>query len=226
MEVIGNDWDEKLNTIWTSDGFKKFMEIVKIKYKENTCFPEYNNIFNALKLTPYSKVKVVILGQDPYHGTGEAHGLSFSVQDGIKKPPSLKNIFKELKDDLNIDEPESGNLTHWADEGVLLLNSVLTVEKDKAASHKDLGWHLFTDHIIKLLNEKETPVVFILWGSFARSKKVYITNKKHFIIESTHPSPFSAASGFFGSKPFSKTNNYLINAGMNPINWDLKKVQQ
>lgn len=223
MEVIGNDWDEKLKIIWTSDGFKKFMEIVKTKYKENTCFPEYNNIFNALKLTPYSKVKVVILGQDPYHGVGEAHGLSFSVQDGIRKPPSLKNIFKELKDDLNIDEPESGNLTHWADEGVLLLNSVLTVEKDKAASHKDLGWHLFTDHIIKLLNEKETPVVFILWGSFARSKKVYITNKRHFIIESTHPSPFSAASGFFGSKPFSKTNNYLINAGMTPINWDLKK---
>ncbi len=227
MEVIGNDWDEKLKIIWTSDGFKKFMEIVKTKYKENTCFPEYNNIFNALKLTPYSKVKVVILGQDPYHGVGEAHGLSFSVQDGIRKPPSLKNIFKELKDDLNIDEPESGNLTHWADEGVLLLNSVLTVEKDKAASHKDLGWHLFTDHIIKLLNEKETPVVFILWGSFARSKKVYITNKRHFIIESTHPSPFSAASGFFGSKPFSKTNNYLINAGMTPINWDLKtRVKQ
>jgi len=227
MEVIRNDWDEKLKTIWTSDGFKKFMEIVKTKYKENTCFPEYNNIFNALKLTPFSKVKVVILGQDPYHGVGEAHGLSFSVQDGIRKPPSLKNIFKELKDDLNIDEPESGNLTHWADEGVLLLNSVLTVEKDKAASHKDLGWHLFTDHIIKLLNEKETPVVFILWGSFARSKKVYITNKRHFIIESTHPSPFSAASGFFGSKPFSKTNNYLINAGMTPINWDLKtRVKQ
>lgn len=226
MEVLGNDWDEKLNSIWTSDGFKKFMEIIKNKYKESTCFPEYNNIFNALKLTPYEKVKVVILGQDPYHGTGEAHGLSFSVQDGIRKPPSLKNIFKELKEDLNIDEPESGNLTQWAQEGVLLLNSVLTVEKDKAASHKDLGWHLFTDHIIKLLNEKETPVVFILWGSFARSKKVYITNKKHYIIESTHPSPFSAASGFFGSKPFSKTNNYLINAGIQPINWDLKRTKQ
>ncbi len=226
MEVLGNDWDEKLNSIWTSDGFKKFMEIIKNKYKESTCFPEYNNIFNALKLTPYEKVKVVILGQDPYHGTGEAHGLSFSVQDGIRKPPSLKNIFKELKEDLNIDEPESGNLTQWAQEGVLLLNSVLTVEKDKAASHKDLGWHLFTDHIIKLLNEKETSVVFILWGSFARSKKVYITNKKHYIIESTHPSPFSAASGFFGSKPFSKTNNYLINAGIQPINWDLKRTKQ
>lgn len=223
MEVIGNDWDEKLNIIWTSDGFKKFMEIVKNKYKENTCFPEYNNIFNALKLTPYSKVKVVILGQDPYHGVGEAHGLSFSVQDGIKKPPSLKNIFKELKDDLNIDEPVSGNLTHWTNEGVLLLNSVLTVEKDKAASHKDLGWHLFTDHIIKLLNEKETPIVFILWGSFARSKKVYITNKRHLVIESPHPSPFSASSGFFGSKPFSKTNNYLVKTNQTPINWDLKK---
>ncbi len=223
MEVIGNDWDKKLNTIWTSDGFKKFMEVVKNKYEENTCFPEYKNIFNALKLTPYEKVKVVILGQDPYHGTGEAHGLSFSVQDGIRKPPSLKNIFKELKDDLNIEEAESGNLTKWAQEGVLLLNSVLTVEKDKAASHKDLGWHLFTDHIIKLLNEKETPVVFILWGSFARSKKIFITNKKHLILESSHPSPFSAASGFFGSRPFSKTNNYLTKTNQEPINWDLKK---
>ena len=223
MEVIGNDWDKKLNTIWTSDGFKKFMEVVKNKYEENTCFPEYKNIFNALKLTPYEKVKVVILGQDPYHGTGEAHGLSFSVQDGIRKPPSLKNIFKELKDDLNIEEAESGNLTKWAQEGVLLLNSVLTVEKDKAASHKDLGWHLFTDHIIKLLNEKETPVVFIFWGSFARSKKIFITNKKHLILESSHPSPFSAASGFFGSRPFSKTNNYLTKTNQEPINWDLKK---
>lgn len=223
MVVIENDWDEKLNTIWESDGFKKFMQVIKEKYKEETCFPEYNNIFNALKLTPYNKVKVVILGQDPYHGTGEAHGLSFSVQDGVKKPPSLKNIFKELKEDLNIDEPESGNLENWAKEGVLLLNSVLTVQKDKPASHKDLGWHLFTDHIIKLLNEKEEPIVFILWGSFARSKKIYITNKKHYIIESTHPSPFSANNGFFGSKPFSKTNNFLITTNQEPINWNLKK---
>lgn len=226
MTVVGNEWDEKLNSIWTSEGFKKFMEIVKEKYKEGTCFPEYNNIFNALKLTPYNKVKVVILGQDPYHGTGEAHGLSFSVQDGVKKPPSLKNIFKELKDDLNIDEPESGNLTKWAEEGVLLLNSVLTVEKDKAASHKDLGWNLFTDHIIKLLNEKDTPIVFILWGNFARSKKIFITDKKHLIIESTHPSPFSANNGFFGSKPFSKTNNFLKNTNQLPINWDLKRANQ
>lgn len=222
--MIGNDWDEKLKTIWESDGFKKFMNIIKTKYNENTCFPEYSNIFNALKLTSYKDTKVVILGQDPYHGIGEAHGLSFSVQDGIRKPPSLKNIFKELKDDLGIEEPESGNLTNWAKEGVLLLNSVLTVEKDKAASHKDLGWELFTDHIIKLLNEKETPVVFILWGNFARSKKVYITNPKHLIIESAHPSPL-ARGAFFGSRPFSKANNFLISTGQAPINWDLKRVR-
>ena len=221
--MIGNDWDEILKPIWESPGFHNFMNIVKEKYKENTCFPEYNNIFNALKLTPYSKVKVVILGQDPYHGVGEAHGLSFSVQDGIKKPPSLKNIFKELHDDLGFDEPESGNLEKWAKEGVLLLNSVLTVEKDKAASHKDLGWNLFTDHIIKLLNQKETPIVFILWGNFARSKKEFITNKKHLVLESVHPSPFSVYNGFFGSKPFSKTNDFLIKTGQTPIDWNLKK---
>lgn len=221
--MIGNDWDEILKPIWESPGFHNFMNIVKEKYKENTCFPEYNNIFNALKLTPYSKIKVVILGQDPYHGVGEAHGLSFSVQDGIKKPPSLKNIFKELHDDLGFDEPESGNLENWAKEGVLLLNSVLTVEKDKAASHKDLGWNLFTDHIIKLLNQKETPIVFILWGNFAKSKKVFITNKKHLVLESVHPSPFSVYNGFFGSKPFSKTNNFLIKTGQTPIDWNLKK---
>ena len=221
--MIGNDWDEILKPIWKSPGFHNFMNIVKEKYKENTCFPEYNNIFNALKLTPYSKVKVVILGQDPYHGVGEAHGLSFSVQDGIKKPPSLKNIFKELHDDLGFDEPESGNLEKWAKEGVLLLNSVLTVEKDKAASHKDLGWNLFTDHIIKLLNQKETPIVFFLWGNFARSKKVFITNEKHLVIESVHPSPFSVYNGFFGSKPFSKTNDFLIKTGQTPIDWNLKK---
>ena len=223
--MIGNDWDEKLKVIWNSDGFKKFMNIVNEKYKEATCFTEYNNIFNALKLTSFEKTKVVILGQDPYHGVGEAHGLSFSVQDGIKKPPSLKNIFKELKDDLNIEESPSGDLTSWAKEGVLLLNSILTVEKDKAASHKDLGWELFTDHIIKLLNEKETPVVFILWGNFARNKKVFITNKRHLIIESSHPSPFSAYNGFFGSRPFSKTNYFLLKTNQTPINWDLKRVK-
>ncbi len=221
--MINNDWDEVLSSVWNSPGFKKFMSIIDKKYSETTCFPEYNDIFNALKLTPYSKVKVVILGQDPYHGTGEAHGLSFSVKDDIKKPPSLKNIFKELHDDLGYPEPKSGNLEKWAKEGVLLLNSVLTVEKDKAASHKDLGWEIFTDHIIKLLNMKETPIVFILWGNFAKKKKVYITNKKHLIIESPHPSPFSAYTGFFGSKPFSKTNNFLIKNNIEPIDFNLNK---
>lgn len=221
--MINNDWDEVLSSVWNSPGYKKFMSIIDKKYSETTCFPEYNDIFNALKLTPYSKVKVVILGQDPYHGTGEAHGLSFSVKDDIKKPPSLKNIFKELHDDLGYPEPKSGNLEKWAKEGVLLLNSVLTVEKDKAASHKDLGWEILTDHIIKLLNMKETPIVFILWGNFAKKKKVYITNKKHLIIESPHPSPFSAYTGFFGSKPFSKTNNFLIKNNIEPIDFDLNK---
>ena len=219
--MIGNDWDDVLASVWNSNGFHNFMNMVKEKYRENTCFPEYNNIFNALKLTPYKDVKVVILGQDPYHGTGEAHGLSFSVQKGVKKPPSLKNIFKELKDDLGYDEPADGDLTSWAKQGVLLLNSVLTVEKDKAASHKDLGWNLLTDHIIKLLNQKQEPVVFILWGNFARNKKVFITNSKHLIIESPHPSPFSANSGFFGSKPFSKTNNFLIKNNITPVNFNL-----
>ncbi len=219
--MIGNDWDDVLASVLNSNGFHNFMNIVKEKYRENTCFPEYNNIFNALKLTPYKDVKVVILGQDPYHGTGEAHGLSFSVQKGVKKPPSLKNIFKELKDDLGYDEPADGDLTSWAKQGVLLLNSVLTVEKDKAASHKDLGWNLLTDHIIKLLNQKQEPVVFILWGNFARNKKEFITNHKHLIIESPHPSPFSANSGFFGSKPFSKTNNFLIKNNITPVNFNL-----
>lgn len=221
--MINNDWDEVLSSVWNSPGYKKFMSIIDKKYSETTCFPEYNDIFNALKLTPYSKVKVVILGQDPYHGTGEAHGLSFSVKDDIKKPPSLKNIFKELHDDLGYPEPKSGNLEKWAKEGVLLLNSVLTVEKDKAASHKDLSWEILTDHIIKLLNMKETPIVFILWGNFAKKKKVYITNKKHLIIESPHPSPFSAYTGFFGSKPFSKTNNFLIKNNIEPIDFNLNK---
>ena len=219
--MIGNDWDDVLASVWNSNGFHNFMNIVKEKYRENTCFPEYNNIFNALKLTPYKDVKVVILGQDPYHGTGEAHGLSFSVQKGVKKPPSLKNIYKELTDDLGYDDPADGDLTSWAKQGVLLLNSVLTVEKDKAASHKDLGWNLLTDHIIKLLNQKQEPVVFILWGNFARNKKEFITNHKHLIIESPHPSPFSANSGFFGSKPFSKTNNFLIKNNIIPVNFNL-----
>jgi len=219
--MIGNDWDEILKPVWESAGFNKFLNKVKDEYKNYTCYPKYENIFNALKLTPYSNVKVVIIGQDPYHGEGEAHGLSFSVQRGVKLPPSLQNIFKELNDDLGIKNETYGDLTPWAKEGVLLLNSILTVRKDSPLSHKDLGWQLLTDHIIKILNLKKEPIVFILWGSFARSKKVFITNKQHLVIESTHPSPFSARNGFFGSKPFSKTNDFLKKNNEKEINFKL-----
>ena len=219
--MIGNDWDIVLKSVWESPGFHKFMDKVNEEYRNYTCYPAYENIFNALKSTPYSKVKIVILGQDPYHGEGEAHGLSFSVQEGVKLPPSLQNIYKELYDDLGIKNGPSGDLTPWTKEGVLLLNSVLTVRRDMPASHKDLGWQLLTDHIIKLINLKEEPVVFILWGNFARSKKVFITNPKHLIIESTHPSPFSARNGFFGSKPFSKANNFLKKNNIKEVNFTL-----
>jgi len=219
--MIGNDWDNVLNIIWKSEGFKKFINIINNEYKNKIIYPEKNNIFNALKLTPYKNVKVVIVGQDPYHGINEAHGLSFSVQKGVNIPPSLQNIYKELENDLGINPAKYGDLTKWAQEGVLLLNAVLTVEKDKPASHKGLGWELLTDFIIKELNKKDEPIVFILWGNFARSKKIFITNNKHLIIESTHPSPFSARNGFFGSKPFSKTNNFLIKNNIKPIDWQL-----
>lgn len=217
--MIGNNWDNVLSIIWHSPGFNKFYNSILDLYNKKTIFPEKENIFNALKLTDYDNVKVVIMGQDPYHGIGEAHGLSFSVQKGIKIPPSLQNIYKELEDDLKIKPKDHGDLTGWAKEGVLLLNSVLTVEKDKAASHRNLGWEPLTDYIIKVLNQKEDPIVFILWGNFAREKKKYITNKKHLIIESPHPSPFSAYSGFFGSHPFSKANNFLIKNKKEPIDW-------
>ena len=171
-----------------------------------------------MRFTDYDNVKVVILGQDPYHGLGEAHGLSFSVRKGIKMPPSLLNIFKELKSDLGIERTNT-DLTDWAKQGVLLLNSIMTVEKDKPLSHKNKGWEIFTDNIIKLLNERQVPVIFILWGNFARSKKALITNPRHKIIESAHPSPLSASRGFFGSKPFSKTNTYLKEMNIETIKW-------
>ena len=221
--MIGNDWDEVLKVIWNSEGFKKFYHIIENEYNTKTIYPPKDHIFNALKLTPYKNVKVVIVGQDPYHGEGEAMGLSFSVNKDIKIPPSLQNIYKELNDDLNIPIHQDGDLTKWAKEGVLLLNAVLTVEKDKPASHRNLGWEPLTDYIIKELNQKDEPVVFILWGNFAKEKAKYITNPNHFIITSPHPSPFSARSGFFGSKPFSKTNNYLIKKNIKPIDWDLNK---
>ena len=219
--MIGNSWDDKLKIIWESEGFKKFLKVIQKEYVNKTIFPPKNYVFEALKRTPYENVKVVIVGQDPYHGVGEAHGLSFSVQKGIKLPPSLRNIYKELESDLGIKSALDGDLSKWADEGVLLLNAVLTVVKDKPASHRNLGWERLTDYIIKIINQKEEPVVFILWGNFAKEKKKFITNPKHLILESAHPSPFSANYGFFGSRPFSKTNAFLEKNNLKPINWDL-----
>lgn len=221
--MIGNDWDEKLKVIWDSEGFKKFYKIVEGEYQNKTIFPPKDHIFEALKLTSYKDTRVVIVGQDPYHGEGEAHGLSFSVQKGVKVPPSLQNIYKELYEDLGIAPRNDGDLTGWAKSGVLLLNAVLTVVKDTPASHRKLGWERLTDYIIKVLNEKEEPVVFILWGNFAKEKASLITNPNHLILTSPHPSPFSARYGFFGSKPFSKTNNFLRSKGLKEIEWDLSK---
>ncbi len=219
--MIQNDWDDVLKIVFESEGFKKFYHLVEEEYYSKTIFPPKDYVFNALKLTPYKEVKVVIVGQDPYHGEGEAHGLSFSVQKGIKLPPSLKNIYKELESDLGISPYEEGDLTKWAKQGVLMLNAVLTVVKDTPASHRNLGWERLTDYIIRVLNEKEEPVVFILWGNFAKEKKVLITNPQHLVLTSAHPSPFSANYGFFGSKPFSKTNEFLEKKGLQPIDWDL-----
>lgn len=220
--MTGNNWDIVLNDVYHEPYFINIVKFVNQIYKEKIVFPPKTKILKALTTTDYNDVKVVILGQDPYHGVGEANGLAFSVSDGIKLPPSLRNIYKELHDDLGIPISNKGNLECWAKEGVLLLNAVLTVEKDKPASHKNVGWETFTDTIIQKLNEKETPVVFILWGAFARSKKKYITNPKHLVIESPHPSPFSASYGFFGSKPFSRTNNFLIQNHIPPIDWTVK----
>lgn len=221
--MITKKWDKILKDEYQKEYFINILKTLQIEYRKKDVFPKKSDVFRAMRLTDYDDIKIVILGQDPYHGVGEAEGLSFSVQDGVRKPPSLRNIFKELKNDLGFDEPESGSLVKWAKEGVLLLNSLLTVEKDKPLSHKSLGWERFTDEVIKKINEKSTPVVFIFWGSYARSKKVYITNPIHYVIESTHPSPFSANYGFFGSKPFSKANNYLISKGIKPVDFNLNK---
>lgn len=216
--MINKKWDLILESEMKKDYFKELGIFVKKEYKTKVIFPPYENIFDALRFTDYDDVKVVILGQDPYHGMGEAHGLSFSVKEGVRKPPSLQNIFKELYSDLNI-KREASDLTDWAKQGVLLLNSIMTVEEDKPLSHKDKGWENFTDAIIKSLNDREKPVIFLLWGSYARSKKEFITNKKHYIIESVHPSPLSANRGFFGSKPFSKINKILEDNNQEKIEW-------
>ena len=216
--MINKKWDIILKDEFHKPYFKELGIFVKQEYKNKQVFPPYEHIFDALRFTDYDEVKVVILGQDPYHGLGEAHGLSFSVHNNIKTPPSLINILKELRNDLNIIRYKS-DLTDWAKQGVLLLNSIMTVEKDKPLSHKNKGWEIFTDTIIRKLNEREDPVIFVLWGSFARSKKEFITNPNHIILESVHPSPLSANRGFFGSRPFSKINNNLIKRGKTPIKW-------
>jgi uracil-DNA glycosylase len=216
--MIGNNWDNILSDIFNSDYFNNLMNKVEEEYNNKTIYPKREDLFRALINTDYNDVKVVIVGQDPYHGEGEAMGLSFSVNEGIKLPPSLKNIYKELFEDIGVTRL-SGDLTDWTKQGVLLLNSTLTVVKDTPASHAKIGWDKFTDEIIKKVNEKETPVVFILWGNFAKTKKELITNPKHLVIESAHPSPFSARNGFFGSKPFSKTNEFLKKNNQEEIKW-------
>ncbi len=222
--MIGNGWDNLLKSEYTKEYFLNLEKFVSNEYKTKTIYPKMSEIFKAFQETPYDKVKVVIIGQDPYHGENEAEGLSFSVKKGIAKPPSLMNIFSELRDDLGYKIPNNGSLEPWAKEGVLLLNSTLTVVKDTPKSHSNKGWEIFTDEVIKIINKKTTPVVFILWGSDARSKKSLITNKIHYIIESPHPSPLSAYRGFFGSKPFSKANNFLIKNNIKPVNWEIKDI--
>ncbi len=220
--MIGNLWDQYLEQEYKKEYFQKLMDFVKEEYKHKTIYPKQNEVFNAFRYTDYSNVKVVILGQDPYHGPNQAEGLSFSVKNEVLKPPSLQNIFKELESDLGIPFPEHNSLKPWAKQGVLLLNAVLTVEEHKPTSHKNQGWEEFTDQVIKILNDRDTPTVFILWGSYARSKKAFITNKKHLVIESAHPSPFSARNGFFGSKPFSKTNEFLKKNNIKEIDWRIE----
>lgn len=218
MVNIGNSWDEILSGEFTSEYYLKLREFLKKEYFTKTVFPPMGDIFNALKYTPYENVKVVILGQDPYHEKGQAEGLCFSVPKGVKAPPSLVNIFKEIKDDVGIDN-RSPNLINWAKQGVLLLNTSLTVREGQANSHSNKGWEILTDNIIKKLNEREKPIVFLLWGANARSKAALIENKRHLVLCCAHPSPLSAYNGFFGCRHFSKTNEFLIKNGETPIDW-------
>lgn len=221
---IGNDWDEILKDEWSKDYYKKLRRILIHEYQNYEIYPDMYDIFNALKAVSYEDAKVLILGQDPYHGRGQAHGFSFSVRENVATPPSLVNIYKELHDDLGCYIPNHGNLEKWAKQGVLLLNSTLTVRANMANSHKDIGWSILTDEIIKKLNDREKPMVFILWGRYAQSKTRFITNKNHLILKSPHPSPLSAYRGFFGSKPFSKTNNFLKNNSMEEIDWQIENL--
>lgn len=223
-EILKNDWKNYLESEFHKDYYIKLRKFLVNEYNSKVIYPNMYDLFNALHFTPYKNVKVVILGQDPYHGPNQAHGLSFSVNPGVKAPPSLINIFKELHTDLGCYIPNNGYLKKWADQGVLLLNTVLTVRAGEANSHKNKGWEEFTNQVIKALNEKEKPVIFILWGNNAISKSNLITNPKHLIIKSVHPSPLSATRGFFGSKPFSKTNNFLISTNQIPIDWQIENI--
>ena len=212
-------WNEILAEEMQKDYYQELQAFIQKRRAEVRVFPEEKNVFNALELTPFESVKVVILGQDPYHGFGQAHGLSFSVQKGIPLPPSLKNIYKELQEDIGGDLPTEGDLTHWAKQGVLLLNTVLTVEEGNANSHKGMGWERLTNRLIESLNELNHPVIFILWGKPAQDKEKLITNSNHVILKAPHPSPLSAYRGFFGSKPFSRVNDILMQQGQSPIRW-------
>lgn len=224
MEIFHNDWADLLNDELKQPYYQELRQFLIGEYRTRKIFPDMYAIFNALHYTAYADTKVVILGQDPYHGEGQAHGLSFSVLPGVEPPPSLLNIFKELADDLGCTIPNNGCLKPWAEQGVLLLNTVLTVRAHQAASHQGKGWEQFTDKIIELLNAREKPMAFILWGAPARRKKAMITNPQHFIVESPHPSPLSAYRGFFGSHPFSRVNEFLQSTGQTPIDWQLPNI--
>ena len=221
MVKLGNDWDHILADEWQKPYYLKLRAFLKNEYSTQTVYPNMNDIFNALRLTSFKDTKVVIIGQDPYHGFGQAHGLCFSVKKGVVPPPSLKNIYKELKNDIGFEIPNHGELTSWAKQGVLLLNNVLTVREGLPNSHKGKGWEIFTDRVIGELNKKETPVVFLLWGANAQKKAEIITNPKHFKLMTVHPSPLSASRGFFGCRHFSKTNEILQKNRINPINWEI-----
>ncbi|TCW58765.1 uracil-DNA glycosylase [Bacillus thuringiensis] len=222
--VLKNDWGSLLAPEFEKEYYHKLADFLKEEYSTHVVYPQLENIFSALEYTSYENTKVVILGQDPYHGPGQAHGLSFSVQPGIKTPPSLLNMYKELRDEYGYEIPNNGYLVKWAEQGVLLLNTVLTVRQGEANSHKGKGWEHFTDRVIELLNERENPVIFILWGRHAQAKKKLITNTKHHIIESVHPSPLSARRGFFGSKPYSKVNMILANMSEREIDWEIPNL--
>ena len=221
MVNLGNEWDVLLADEFKKEYYLRLRSILAHEYKTKTIYPDMYDIFNALCYTSYSDIKAVILGQDPYHGEGQAHGLCFSVKKGVEPPPSLKNIFKEIQDELGILPPNHGELTRWAEQGVLLLNTVLTVRAGQANSHRGLGWETFTDRIIELLNQRETPMVFLLWGANARQKRTLITNPAHLILSCAHPSPLSAYNGFFGCGHFKTCNDFLQSRGIAPIDWSI-----